>query len=605
MHGRRLRRIKRHARPQFPALIITVAALAVAAISATGSASASPPSRPAGSSMLAPAISAPADGVQATAVNQTLAWKACLNPRIDPGLPSAYYRVQCATMTVPLDWDDSSNTSTLTIAVTRLLASAKPASGVLFTNPGGPGGAGADMPLMFISAGRKVLIRTQDVYGMDVRGSGNSTNVTCGGPVTPYLDPRDRSPANIDLLLDAGQFTARACDVAGGTQLDHVTTSQTVRDYELLRTLIGADKVNWLGYSAGTWLGAQYATAYPAHVNHVVLDSNTDFTSDWETAFHWQALGFERRFRDDFLPWAARYNSTFGLGSTPEAVREQYEEVRASMTPERPVTSAVSIDQLLASTMYDSALFPIAAQVLADVRDYLRGLQTGDAHQAQLAARAVQQARPLLQRAPRVRNPMSSDTADAAFLAVTCNDTPWNEDRGTLAARSAHTGSQYPLVGWSTIYEPCAFWNRPASQPLPDITGVGLPPVLMVQSEHDPATPMEGARHALSQFSAGRMLTVTNSGDHGLYAGLNGCVNRAVEVFLIHGTLPGATCPGHGLPDPQGGLSLRSARAAAAGAATSSNSASSGVSSAQRPALPRPGTNPLTALNMIRARIGS
>lgn len=602
MHPRRPRRIrlrtKRHARRPASALVISLAALASAGlIAATGSANASAPASPVAAQLTA-STGAPA------ALTQTLAWKACLNPRVDPGLPSAYYRVQCATMIVPMDWDDPSNTTTLTISVTRLLASAKPAAGVLFTNPGGPGGAGADMPLMFISAGRKVLIRTQDVYGMDVRGSGNSTNVTCGGPVSPYLDPRDRSPANVDLLLDAGQFTARACDIAGGTLLDHITTAQTVRDYELLRSLIGAEKVNWLGYSAGTWLGAQYATAFPSRVNHFVLDSNTDFTADWQTAFHWQAMGFERRFREDFLPWAAKYHSTFGLGSTPEAVRQEYEEVRASMTADVPVTSAVSIDQLLASTMYDSALFPIAAQVLADLRDYVRAVKTGNAHNTQLAAEAIQHVGVLLQRGPRARNPMSSDTSDAAFLAVTCNDTAWTEDRSSLATQSQHAGSHYPLVGWSTIYEPCAFWTHSSNAPLPTITGAGLPPVLMIQSEHDPATPIEGAQDALAHFSAGRMLTVTGSGDHGVYAGLNGCVNRAVEAFLIRGTLPEGTCPGHGLPDAGGGLSMASAQAAAAGAAASSNSAASGPSS-KGTRLPQQGTNPLTALNMIRARIGS
>jgi pimeloyl-ACP methyl ester carboxylesterase len=546
---------------------------------------------------------AQAVGAHAAALTQTLDWKPCLNPRIDPGLPSAYYRVQCTTMVVPMDWNDTAGTATLDIAVTRLLASTKPAAGVLFTNPGGPGGAGADMPLMFISAGRRVLIRTQDVYGMDVRGSGNSTNVTCGGPVAPYLDPRDRSAANVDLLLDSGQFTARACDIAGGALLDHITTWQTVRDYELLRVLTGAEKINWLGYSAGTWLGAQYATAFPSRVNHFVLDSNTDFTTNWQTAFRWQAMGFERRFREDFLPWAARYNSTFRLGTTPEEVRQRYEEVRAAMTPDAPVTSAVSIDQLLASTMYDSALFPIAAQVLADLRNYLQAVQTGNLHRAQRAMEAIQRAGPLLQRDPRVRNPMSSDTSDAAFLAVTCNDTEWPQDRSSLAVQSQHQGDRYPLVGWSTIYEPCAFWARPPATPLPTITGDGLPPVLLVQSEHDPATPIEGAQDALAHFSAGHMLTVTNSGDHGLYAGLNGCVNRAVEAFLIHGKLPAATCTGHGLPDPDGGLSLESAQAATAGAAASSSSAP--PLAADKTELPAEGTNPLVALNMIRARIGS
>jgi pimeloyl-ACP methyl ester carboxylesterase len=557
--------------------------------------------RPAGAAE-GPASAAPAGGIQnglkvrAAVLAQTLVWQPCLTPSTDPGLPAAYYRIRCTTMSVPMDWEDLEDARLLRIDVTRLPATTQPAAGVLFTNPGGPGAAGADLPLMFLGSGRKALLRTQDIYGMDVRGSGGSSNATCGGSTLDQLDPRDRSARHVDLMLDAAQLQARACAVAGGDLMHHLTTAQTVRDLDLLRGLIGADKVNWLGYSAGTWLGAQYATTYPDRVGRMVLDSNTDFTTDWQTAFSWQAMGFERRFRQDFLPWAAANDATFRLGRTPEDVRVAYERIRAAMAPDAPVASAVGLDQLIATTMYDGSMFPIAAEVLAGLKDYVFAARAGDAKAMKVAAGAVRAAYPLPV-ATTARRPMSSDSSNAAFYAIACNDTPWTLDRASLAERSRQAGEAYPLIGWSTIFEPCAFWDRPQIR-LPVPTGLGLPPVLMVQSEHDPATPIEGARDAAEHFSAAQLLTVTGSGDHGLYGGYNGCVNRAVEAYLISGTLPGPTCPGRALPGPAQGLSAQSLRAAASGsAAPAGSSATAG--------LPAPGTNPLIALEMITARLGT
>jgi pimeloyl-ACP methyl ester carboxylesterase len=603
MPSRQLRRPSLRSRHASGALLLTTV-LAAAGIGMIGAPTPAAGQAPAALAA-APAVAAVEAGpgtaggiqhglrVRSAVLAQTLVWQPCLTAQSDPGLPSAYYRVQCTTMSVPMDWQDPGDARLLRISVTRLPATQQPAAGVLFTNPGGPGGAGADLPMMFISSGRKVLMRSQDIYGMDVRGTGNSSNLTCGGSTLDLLDPRDRTAASIDLLIDGAQLQARACAVAGGDLMHHVTTPQTVQDIDLLRSLIGAEKINWLGYSAGTWLGAQYATAFPQRVGHMVLDSNTDFTADWQTSFAWQPMGFERRFRQDFLPWVAANHRSFGLGRTPEDVRAAYEQIRAAMTPDAPVASAVSLDQLLATTMYDGSLFPIGAEVLAGLKEYVFAARAGDVQAMSRAASTVRGAYPL-PLAATARRPLSSDASDAAFYAITCNDTPWTLDRYSLADRSQQSGQAYPLIGWSTISEPCAFWNRPAGR-LPVPTGLGLPPVLMVQSERDPATPIEGARDAAEHFSGSQLLTVTGSGDHGLYGGLNGCVNRAVEAFLINGTLPGPTCAGRALPAASQGLSSRALRAAAAGPGAPASTARAG--------LPQPGTNPLVALQMIRARL--
>lgn len=524
---------------------------------------------------------------------QTLDWKPCITRADDPGLPSGYYRQQCATLTAPMDWRNPGSGATIKLAVSRLPATRKPAAGVLFTNPGGPGGAGVDLPLLFLSDNRSAMTRSQDIYGMDVRGTGASANVTCGGGSSSTLDPRDRSTANLNLMLDGARYLARACDTAGGDLIDLVDTEQTVEDFELLRAVIAAPTVNWLGYSAGTWLGAHYATVFPNRVGHMVLDSNTDWTGGWQAAFALQPMGFERRFREDFLPWVARYHDTYELGDTAAAVEASYERIRAGLTPQRPVDSAVTLDEFMASAMYAKAMFPLAALILQDYGAAVRAQRAGRAVTASRAyGRADRRSEQLRRLAPvgLARRPMSSDASDATFLAVTCNDAPWTLTAADLVTQSAELGARYPLIGYSTVFEPCVFWNRPAVN-LDTPTGVGVPPILMVQSEHDPATPIEGARRSLAAFAGARMLTVTGEGDHGQYASGNACVDGAVEAFIVHGTLPavGATCHGLPLPTPD-----------SYGYGAAASKAPRGLLT--RRGLPVRGTNPLLALRLLSSR---
>ncbi|MBT0771314.1 alpha/beta fold hydrolase [Kineosporia sp. J2-2] len=512
--------------------------------------------------------------------SQKLKWQPCLSRAEIPGLPQGYYRLQCATMFAPLNWDVPQSGPPIRIRVSRLASTAEGEHDMLFTNPGGPGGEGVDLPLLMVSANRKKLMASQDIYGMDVRGTGGSSNLTCGGVQNPGIDPRVRSEANLTLMLDASALSAQACDVAGRDLRQYVTTRQTVHDVDLLRRIVGQEKVNWLGYSAGTWMGAHYATLFPERAGRMVFDSNVLFTRSWEDAFALQPRGFERRFESDFAPWVARHHSEYRLGATPEAVIRSYERLRAAMTPDTPVEDAVTLDNVIAGTMYAKAMFPDAAAALTELKGFLKAQGSGRFRTAQRRAAAVEQRVAAIGR-DRLR-PFSADANSAVFLAITCQDTPWSANRDSLITSSYEAGRQYPLIGWSTIIQPCAFWNRTGDAGLARPTGHGLPPVLMVQSEHDPATPIEGARTAAAEFAGARLLTVTGEGDHGLYAGGNKCVDKSVDSFVIDGRLPaeGTTCKGTAMP----GADLHTMRATG---------------------LPVKATNPLLALRQISSLVGS
>ncbi|MFE2752018.1 alpha/beta hydrolase [Actinosynnema sp. NPDC059335] len=451
--------------------------------------------------------------------DQAITWTACAE---FPGL-------ECGTFEAPFDWRTPDDGRRITIAVSRLKARGE-ARGSVLTNPGGPGGAGRSLPLLY--AGRAKLVENLDVIGIDVRGTGASANATCGGfDWLTVTDPRDRSRANTELLYDAAELQATACQTRSGEFGRVVNTEQTVRDLDLLRRLLGREKINWIGYSGGTWMGAYYATYFPERVDKFVLDSNTDFTSTFQDVFDNFGYGFERRFRVDFLPWVARYDSLYHLGTTAEQVRRVYESARAKLAanplplPDGTVVDGVRLDLTLVRAQYSKLLFPDAAQALVAV------------HQATAAGAAA------LARYP--------DAANGTLYGITCNDTVFRHNRATLAREAERLGRQYPLFGYYQVLAPCAFWDRPPLE-LKKPTGRGVPPVLMVQSERDPATPLEGAQRAHRNFAGSRLLTVTDEGDHGIYGFGNACVDDVVEAFIVDGKVPPGdlTCPGLPLPDP-------------------------------------------------------
>ncbi|HEU0129223.1 MAG TPA: alpha/beta hydrolase, partial [Pseudonocardiaceae bacterium] len=339
---------------------------------------------------------------------------------------------------------------------------------------------------------------------------------------------------------------------------------ETVQDLDLLRHLIGAEKINWLGYSGGTWLGAYYATYFPDRVGRFVLDGNLGFTDSWQAASDLQALGFQRRFEQDFLPWAGTYDAVFGLGATPEQVNQTYEDLRAELAAE-PLDLgygfglyAVDLDWIVAGSMYSKVAFQPLAELIGYIRDAVAN--RGDpAERSPLSEQQAAQVRAEAQKMRDIRarsggvQPLAPDSLEGTLLHIICNDTPTPHNRESLLALSQQLGQAYPLVGWAKLSNPCITWQRP-DVALRTPTGAGVPPILMVQNERDPATPIEGALRARDGFAGARLLTVTDEGDHTTYMSIdpNKCVDDAVEDYLVGGVVPerDSSCPGNPIPPP-------------------------------------------------------
>ncbi|GAA4031794.1 alpha/beta hydrolase [Allokutzneria multivorans] len=503
-------------------------------------------------------------GIPAKYTNQVLDWHRCTVEELGTTPPPGSEHMECATHLTPRDWNNLSDTRDLTIAISRLPATAQATDSVLI-NPGGPGAEGRIYPARLRFQDR--LLVNQEVVGFDPRGTGRSTSISCGGALDgpEQFDPRNRDAKNLEAILDATDKAAQLCMERAGDLGPLMNTSQTVRDLDLLRVLLKRQKINWVGYSAGAWMGAHYATAFPSRVKRVLLDSPVEFTTSWERAFAWQPLGFERRWRQDFLPWMAKYDKVYGFGTTAEAARQTFETVRTALGV-RPVkyngftVNPNILDSIAAEGIYGKRQFHGTATTLVDIRK-LTQQSTSEKEKAEAALRvkaAVETKDVETRLMPGNGSlPGAPDSYPTNFWTVRCNEGPWPGDRASVVRQSQeHLDKQQTLVGGKWMVQPCIFWRKPPLA-LPTIDGRGLPPTLIVQSVHDPATAIEGTRRAHKAFAGSRMITVTDEGDHGLYAANpavgNPDLDKVINQYLIDGVVPpNMTVPGAPLPPPPG-----------------------------------------------------
>lgn len=213
---------------------------------------------------------------------------------------------QCATARVPLDYDHPRG-ARISLALIRLPAG-DPARkiGSIFLNPGGPGGSGVD----FVRAAGPILYSDEvrarfDLVGFDPRGVIGSTPLRCFetfdqalAVLAPMAFPVTRAEERVWVRSD--RALARACARRGGAILDHMATADVARDLDLLRRAVGDDKLSYVGYSYGTYLGATYANLFPNKVRALVVDGVLDPIA-WATGRGDQArtLPFSTRLRSD------------------------------------------------------------------------------------------------------------------------------------------------------------------------------------------------------------------------------------------------------------------------------------------------------------------
>ncbi len=505
-------------------------------------------------------------------------------------------RLECATLQTPLSWDDPGRDS-VNLGVLRVRApNPTTRKGAIFLNPGGPGGDGlflaALFGFIFDSAERfgdpsgeslKALSDTYDILGFSPRGVGESFRLYCGsnkllpGDVNYY----DTSEENLDKLLLGSRYIAEACQANPLTK--YVDTEQTVRDMDLIRHLLGDEKLNFLGYSYGSWLGAWYAKTFPEHSGNIVLDANTEFSATFKDVFELQPLGFNRAFKDVALAYAARNSGVYNLGATKEEIFNVFlalpDEIKEAFT----FGFSGVLGDLYSSFAVPEVGFKLMAArgvtevltALGDVPDFgtLQNavLTYPYSDDEEVNERVAWYASDIafyyyffsLEASP---SPVELPSSSALFQAITCNDTPWPNDPAVYKAAAREAAITYPLFGVALAQQPCAFWSEPTTSK-PDVPA-DLPPILMVQTGFDAATPAEGALRAFESLPDAHLVFIENEMSHTAFPYGEPCVDEKVAAYLLTGALPServSNCEARPLPGeaqvypPGGGVSPQAA----------------------------------------------
>ncbi|MFE6450489.1 alpha/beta hydrolase [Nocardiopsis dassonvillei] len=460
-----------------------------------------------------------------------LEWGAC-----PEDVPAGTHPLECATVPVPVDYDDPEGAE-VGIMVSRL-ASTDPDQrrGVLLLNPGGPGGSGLSMPADLASLGMPAsVLNSYDLIGMDTRGVGHSSAVGCGfttdqeyfGNIPPYAVDE----AAVTEQAAVAEGVADQCARSDGNGLmRHISTANMARDLDRIRAALGEEEASYFGLSYGSALGAAYASMFPGSTDRIVLDSNIGDTFLDYDGMRRFALGFEETF-PDFAAWAAERDGSYGLGGSPEQVRETYFETAERLDEEGPVAGVNGHVFRLAVFvgLYNERSYGRTAQLwqsvrLADEEAVRRHMEESGLSGAGAATGEL----------------WPSDNAWSVFLATTCNDVEWPEDLSTYQQGVAEDRERYPMYGAASAnVMPCAYWNDAPSEPAVEITGEGPANVLVMQNLRDPATPHLGGVLLDEKFGQrSRLVSVDDSG-HGAYVyGDNPCAWDVATSYLVDGEFP-------------------------------------------------------------------
>lgn len=406
--------------------------------------------------------------------------------------------------------------------------------GVLLINPGGPGGSGFDAARSLATALPATIRNHFDIVGWDPRGTGRSTHIQCGDRLD-YLFNVDTAPDSATerrALERVSKRFAETCAKKSGDLLSNVSSFDTVRDMESIRSALHEKKINFLGYSYGTFLGALYARDYPKRVRSMVLDGAVDPSLSPEASLIEQAQGLGRSLKL-FFNWCDSSNNC-AIGA--RRASRGYEALRLAID-KRPLRLK---NRVFGPTQFDLAVSSF--------------LYSGEAGYEYLAAGLEEllngDPATLLESADAYVGRSSSGNYDgswSAFLAVNCLDGPSLGNEVELAAASNRAGIAAKDFGAASVGlgYPCAAWGAKAllgdAQP---ISAKNAPPIVIIGTRDDPITPVTWAEGLAAQLGNGH-LVVAPGAQHTSYPSRDGCLDPIINSYFVRLRVPPeqASCP--------------------------------------------------------------
>ncbi len=450
---------------------------------------------------------------------QKVTWKACGED-------------QCTRIKVPLDYADPQGRS-IELSVLKVPASNKKQRiGSLVVNPGGPGGSGVDYARNATGYFGSELLQAFDIVGFDPRGVGRSTPVQClsDQQLDTFVasDPDPDTPAEVrrsDRLI--AQF-GEGCLDESGPLAEHVSTAEAARDMDILRAVLGDQKLTYFGASYGTFLGATYAEQFPKRVGRMVLDGALDPSLTSVRLNLVQAKGFETALRA-YVAHCVDGGSCF-LGRTVDEgtrrIRQLLDDVERNPLPAGSRTLEAG-----------NAVLGIWAPLYSESNwGYL---------DSSLKAAFAGDGSPLLSLSDFYvsRGPSGyTDNSLEALYAVNCLDHDDSIPSSAVKKYIPRFEKVSPTFGKVFAYSlsSCAQWPIHTGRVPEEIHAKGAAPILVIGTTRDPATPLEWAEALADQLDSGVLVRRDGDGHTGYQAG-NQCVDSTVESYLVSGEVPDKT----------------------------------------------------------------
>lgn len=448
---------------------------------------------------------------------------------------------QCGKLTVPIDYSNASK-GNIDLALIRLPArNQSQRIGSLLANPGGPGASAIDFMKLWSRILSNDIRNRFDLVAFDPRGVGASAPIECHDTLQKFVavDPTPDTPQEWQQADDAAKTFVQDCQKKYANLLPYVGTKNVARDMESIRQALGEDKLTYLGYSYGTAIGATYADMYPNKVRAFVLDGAVDLSLDFNEGNRQQMLGFERAYQAFLADCKAKNCGLAKNGDPGAAVDALLAQVDKQPLPARGADRPAGPGETLlgiVSALYSKLSWPQLANAL------LAAINNGDGTQL------VNLADEYLERNPDGSYPNLIE----ANMAVNYDDETCPKDPKVYEQLAVEWAKSSPHFGASAASAgvACAYWPT-TPDPVPTPHAKGAPPIVVISTTNDPATPYEWGVAMSKQLESGRLLIHRGEG-HTVYAQGDSCIDQAVNDYLINLNAPesGKTC-GTGAPPPE------------------------------------------------------
>ncbi|MFE6533676.1 alpha/beta hydrolase [Streptomyces rochei] len=532
MHTRRTHRRTRIGRTRTGATLLAAALLATACSAGGASTSAGPAAaEAAGATKAARTALAALPKATPSALTpyyeQKLKWRDC-------GVPG----FQCATMKAPLDYAKPSE-GDVRLAVARKKATGPGERlGSLLVNPGGPGGSAIGYLQQYAGIGYPEEVRARyDMVAVDPRGVARSEPIECldGREMDAYTqtDVTPDDQGETDELVGAYQKFAEGCGADAPKLLRHVSTVEAARDMDILRAVLGDEKLTYVGASYGTFLGATYAGLFPDRAGRLVLDGAMDPSLPARRLNLEQTAGFETAFQSFAKDCVKQPDCPLGdKNTTPDQVGKNLKAFFDDLDAE-PIPTGDADGRRLTESLATTGV--IAAMYDEGAWQQLRESLTSAIKEKDGAGLLVLSDSYYEREADGVYSNLMFANASVNCLDLPAAFSTPDEVREALPEFEKASPVFGEGLAWSSLN--CAYWPvEPTGEPH-RIEAAGATPIVVVGTTRDPATPYRWAEALAGQLSSGRLLTYEGDG-HTAYGRGSACIDSAINTYLLRGTAP-------------------------------------------------------------------